>query len=269
MKRKKRTTALTIGVTTTFVLVAALAGAAGKISVATKTLNIPLDSNVAGRAQCEGKQKSLAGGFAMIGPESEGGYIKTTKRDKRRGWQVGMYADEDADNVKVFAYCRNDQGLANGSENELLDDNADKEIVAACPQGTKAISGGTLTPASSNAYPYSSFRKGQRRWTTEWISLADDSPATTTVVCRDGAGLQEAKKTKTVTDPDFENRFSVVAECPAGSRVLSGGWESSVPVNKGVSFVSASRRVSKRKWKVAFNTTASQQMTAYAYCESV
>ena len=251
------------------VLLAGLASAAGKISIASKSLPISKDGRAAGRAQCQGKQKALAGGFELIGPESEAGYIRTTKRDKRRGWQVGINADLDAERVKVFAYCRNDQGLGNSSDSALLASGADEQIVAVCPQGTKAISGGTQTPFGAAAYPYSSFRKDQRRWTTSWVSFDDNSPATATVVCRDGAGLQEVHKTKTVTDPVLDDRQTVVAECPAGTRVLSGGWESSEPVNKGVSFVGASRRAGKRKWKVAFNTGADQQMTAYAYCEQV
>lgn len=61
--------------------------------------------------------------------------------------------------------------------------------------------------------------------------------------------------------------YVVKARCRRDERVVSGGFTTNRPVNKGVSFFDASHKVGGRTWRVRVSTFIRSKINAYAYCE--
>jgi hypothetical protein len=82
--------------------------------------------------------------------------------------------------------------------------------------------------------------------------------------------LKTARASVTVPGVQLEIG-SATAKCPKGSRAVSGGWTSD-PINADLQ-VFESRRVGKRKWKVAAtqptNNAVDTELTALAYCDEL
>jgi hypothetical protein len=261
--------AIAVGITA-----AGLAVATGSLkTAASQTENFDQEGNGEARAQCKGKLKAVSGGFEYVGPNDTSGIVKTAKRDKRRGWEVGMVSALDAERLKAYAYCRKAEGLVNSSDSEILPDSTVEEITVNCPTGTRVISGGTLAALSPDVYVHASHRRDGNTWETSWISYDTNQSATATVTCYDGPPLKQVSKSKTFDfsgSADYK-RVNVTATCPQGHRAVSGGFKSNIELSKAGPLIDVSRRVRSRKWRLEATASFYEnlKLTAYAYCERI
>jgi hypothetical protein len=155
-----------------------------------------------------------------------------------------------------------------------------------CPKGKFPLGGGmSATPAPApdgeGAYPHSYERLGaQRGWHVNPV-LIDPSPATTfpvpsggttprnvrlQVVCAKGL-VPDSSPHKTVFTKSGETE-SAIARCPKGQVLMSGGFQRTNFVRFGGNYITESRAVGTRAWKVTATGFGSfgGELTSIAYC---
>jgi hypothetical protein len=161
-------------------------------------------------------------------------------------------------------------------------DHADR-FTALCPGNTYPIGGGMLAnqppdPDGEGVYPHSYERLGAQRGfhvTTVLYDLSWDSttPRKVTVqaVCARGQIPQNPTPHKTVFILPGQTK-SAIARCPKGQQLITGGFQRTNFASDGGNYVTESRAVGTRAWKVtgsAFigtGTTGGGELTAIAYC---
>ncbi|HKH42117.1 MAG TPA: hypothetical protein VKA41_09725 [Solirubrobacterales bacterium] len=161
-------------------------------------------------------------------------------------------------------------------------DHADR-FTTLCPGNTYPIGGGMLVnqPPGSDGegvYPHSFERLGAQRGfhvTTVLYDLSWDSttPRNVTVqaVCARGQIPQNPTPHKTVFILPGQTK-SAIARCPKGQQLITGGFQRTNFASDGGNYVTESRAVGTRAWKVtgsAFigtGTTGGGELTSIAYC---
>jgi hypothetical protein len=148
---------------------------------------------------------------------------------------------------------------------------------AKCKRGTKAVSGGFVSPFDPNAplpeQPNVLVGQSSRTSGRGWTSRAhNNSPAegmlTSFAYCRD----ERVKRRSATTEIGADELGSATAHCRKGTKAISGGFDAeridtSLPEFPIVSVI-ASRKLGKRRWQVsAFNfgdvrATSSRRSTA-------
>lgn len=159
---------------------------------------------------------------------------------------------------------------------------------ARCKAGTEAISGGfrgEFNPAgvvggnSPQLQVYESRLRGDRGWVGSAYNLGATGDLTSFVDCR-ARGPREESKTVTVEGTPFmgaSRTGDATARCPAGTRVVSGGFDNPdfrwtgdyESDNRIVPYIS--RKAGPRSWTVeaANQGGADGTLVAYAYCQDV
>lgn len=153
---------------------------------------------------------------------------------------------------------------------------------AACKPGQVAVSSGFESPDFGRGNDSGVARigvvKGRNRATTRAYNFGEDAGELVShVYCRKGAVSPARRVVRTKVAP--ERAKSIVAVCPRGTRVISGGFTTGrFNQAKGPQVLAlASKRVGKRRWKVqAFNMPNDDSMSAgqerpgklaaHAYC---
>jgi hypothetical protein len=157
-----------------------------------------------------------------------------------------------------------------------------RTATAACKAGQVAVSSGFETPGpglgNDSGVARIGVLKGRTRVTTRAYNFGEDAGALVShVYCRKGAVPPAWRVARTKVAP--KRAKSVVAVCPRGARVISGGFATGrFNQAKGPQVLAlASKRVGKRRWKVqAFNMPNDDptspgperpgQLSAHAYC---
>ncbi|HEX6587179.1 MAG TPA: hypothetical protein VF052_10535 [Solirubrobacterales bacterium] len=148
-----------------------------------------------------------------------------------------------------------------------------------CPGGTFPLGGGTIThqlpdPDGEGIYVHSYERLGAQRGFHVSPILFDPSRESTDtreitvqVVC--GRGLESATPTphKTVFIKSGEIR-SATARCPKGQQLVTGGFQRTNFGADGGNYVTESRAVGPRAWRVSGSAfpLGGGELTAIAYC---
>jgi hypothetical protein len=193
---------------------------------------------------------------------------------KARGWSIVALALLTLAVVTGSAVAGNRLKTKSATEAVGVDDNGSSH--ARCKRGTNAVSGGFETEFDSEPIFTSPIIRvnesrgtGRRGWTTSGFNSGyADGDLTTFVYCRDQKPTQV---TNTVAAPVGEF-VTATAKCPAGTKVISGGFEGSPidPVGPTpVLYFSESRRATKRTWEASAYTTGTEsgELTAIAYCD--
>ena len=145
---------------------------------------------------------------------------------------------------------------------------------AVCPKGTKAVSGGFKTEffGVDLDFPFIPIEASRRARSRGWTSSGfNDGTAegdlTSFAYCR-----KQKLKADTDTVPAPVGEFvTASAACPAGTKIVSGGFEASPVDTVGttpVLYVSESRRASKRRWEASAFSNGNEEgeLEAAAYC---
>jgi hypothetical protein len=146
-------------------------------------------------------------------------------------------------------------------------------VTARCAKGTKALSGGFETEWNGQSPPRLDVNRsgssGKRKWTSQaFNSTTVAGDLSSFVYCRKADKV--ARVTDTVPSP-VGLSVTATAQCPPGTRVISGGFAGS-PTDAveptPVLYISESRRATKRTWEVsAFgNGSEPAELTAIAAC---
>jgi hypothetical protein len=265
--------ACVLGTATLVVGIGVATGAKLKTRSAATTLSPGEVDSVS--AKCKRGTRAVAGGFdtgvdlpptGLIMP-----YIARAEGPRRWSSAGANFADEFPGELTSFAYCR-DQKIKRGSAETTLSGGETDTLTARCPRGTKVASGGFDSPdffvepgAATAIFPFESKKTGRREWTVSARNLGDVSgDLVAQVNCHERKGLKTADE-ELFIDPGGVH--DVVAECPAGQRVASGGFDFSLEPLMAA-FVSTSHKIGKRSWEVkAYDFAAPATLTAYAYCE--
>lgn len=165
--------------------------------------------------------------------------------------------------------------LMTASESISVGTDQTLSVEATCPKGTKALSGGFATEwdaASLVTSPFLEVNQSQRSGRRGWVGEAfNDQPAgdlTSFAYCR--ASKKLTRMTDTVPSP-VGQFVTATAECPPGTRVISGGFAGSPTDAVGdtpVLYISESRRATKRTWEASAHGNGNEpgELTAIAYC---
>jgi hypothetical protein len=253
--------------------VAAVAVAGG--GTASETVEIEGDSAKA-KATCSADRRAVAGGFK--GPEFSEAltFPKLLRRAGRRGWTAGVeVVDGSAGELTAYAYCEDeDSSLAKlraKTKSKVIPDTGfgdpSTAVRARCPRGETPVSGGFSGQLVGTPYASASRRKGRRSWVAVFTAHDPDTKGTAQANCYDGPPLQVRSKTRTIAPPSEYMGYAVAAQCPPGSRVVSGGFKSTLALSEFGPFVYESRKTSRREWTNRFILSEfDAKFTTYAYC---
>lgn len=145
---------------------------------------------------------------------------------------------------------------------------------ATCKRGTKAVSGGYQTAGvDPDEFVFmvvdASQRDGGRKWTSSAFS-ASASSLTSFAYCRDEKVKSRSTSTTLAAGGETD---TVTAKCPAGTKVVSGGFEADeIDLDAATTpriINERSRKLGKREWEVrSFNNSgdASGELTAQVNC---
>lgn len=157
-----------------------------------------------------------------------------------------------------------------------------RTATAACKPGQVAVSSGFETPdfgrGNDSGVARIGVLKGRNRVSTRAYNFGEDAGELVShVYCQKGAAPTAGRVVRTNVAP--QRAKSVVAVCPRGTRVISGGFATGrFSQAKGPQVLAlASKRVGKRRWKVqAFNMPNDDsqspgqerpgKLAAHAYC---
>jgi hypothetical protein len=161
-------------------------------------------------------------------------------------------------------------------------DHADR-FTTLCPGNTYPIGGGMLvnlppSPDGEGIYPHSYERLGAQRGFHITTVLYDrywesTTPRNVTVqaVCARGQIPQNPTPHKTVFILPGQTK-SATARCPKGQQLITGGFQRTNFASDGGNYVTESRAVGTRAWKVTGSayigtgTTGGGELTSIAYC---
>ena len=164
--------------------------------------------------------------------------------------------------------------LKTRSASETVPDKQHGAAKAVCPKGTKAVSGGFKTEffGIDLDFPFipieASRRTGSRGWTSSGFNDGTaEGDLTSFAYCR-----KQRLKAATDTVPAPVGEFVTAhATCPAGTKIVSGGFGASPVDTVGttpVLYVSESRRATKRRWEASAFSNGNEhgELKAAAYC---
>jgi hypothetical protein len=256
------------------------AAAASGAGLKTESETVELNGTTSGTAECQGKRKSVSGGFA---PELIGVPISRSSKAGKRGWTAEGFGFKSA--LTVYAYCsRKGKNPSTERAETTVPENEIRSVTASCEPGTKAVSGGFFGEQglllSPDVRVHESRKTGPRGWTvTGGNSGAFAGDLIAYVNCRSGKGLKSKSKTTTIagaTGMQVDQSGSVTAKCKRDARAISGGFSGLVDESfladqdSGPGVIpSVSRRAGGRKWETeALNFGGeSGELTGYVYCE--
>jgi hypothetical protein len=147
---------------------------------------------------------------------------------------------------------------------------------ATCPKGAQAIAGGfaatTPSPDATWVNLFESQRAGTRGWRVSGVQMfGGQAGLTSYAVCQ---AMKDKLKTRSVSVPlgVVGSTITGLARCPAGTKVLSGGF--SVPAANSASSAMVSRSILGNGigWVVdatRLSGTDAGNMTAYSYCAAL
>jgi hypothetical protein len=149
--------------------------------------------------------------------------------------------------------------------------NQESTAVATCPAGKQAVGGGFSSPLISNnaVVPHSSYRSSVSAWTVEGQVASGSGAVTAYAYCRNASAGQLTDITASATLSTTGEAKTVTPTCPTGTRLVGGGFQSTVPpAGDAVVFPQENFASSSADWTVTGveNQDGPITLTAHAYC---
>jgi hypothetical protein len=188
-------------------------------------------------------------------------------RDGGRNWAASAdnFLGGDEGSLTSYVYCR-DQKVTSFAESTTSAEET-PTVIATCPAGMKAVSGGFDGDfGGPTIIPYVSRKLGKRQWEVTLLQ-EDPGPLVSQVNCHEGKPLKTKQATETITAVDDDFTATAVASCSRKQRVVSGGFAQEETPTIGGPFAYESRKQGKREWRVSSFSAIATDITAYAYCE--
>lgn len=266
------------------------------MATSAQPVEIPPKSIRAASAVCEPGATAVSSGFESpdFSLKTDSAVVRIGVKQGRRRVKVRAHNfGEDRGRLIAYVYCRGGiEAPVKRSARTIVAPGRAKSIVAVCPRGMTAISGGFSTGAfNQRAGPrvltLSSKRLGTRRWQVQAIYLPEDD-ATYSGPLRPGKLVAYANCAREVALAKVAKRVNVPAQtrdgegsqtrsfrvrCPRGSRAVSGGFDGNLTLrgNEGnaAGAVTSMRSRDGRGWRTAaisVSERTASKMTAFVYC---
>jgi hypothetical protein len=249
---------------------AVVAGAAGGKRLKTRSASTSVEAIEAGSvtAQCKRGTKAVSGGYeGEIDTDPGPIFIPAeSRRDGGGGWTATAFNFSVTEGILTgFAYCR-DQDVKSFSESTTLAEGESDTVVATCPRGMNAISGGfdgEFELGGSTIAPNVSRKLGKRSWEVSARNPQEAGTLTSQVNCYEGKALRTKEAVETIDD---DPTATAIAKCKRKQRVVSGGFAQD-PLTESGPFAYESQKQGRRTWRVSVFASVPTEFTAYAYCE--
>jgi hypothetical protein len=209
----------------------ATATATGAFNIATAT------------ARCPSKTKAVAGGYTTSLPSMPNHWLNVyeSQRVGQNQWRVSgveYFPAPAADSLTAYVYCEVLKAKVRSvpvSVPLTSTPNGSTSVLALCPSGSRALSGGFVTPASNAAdksYVSRSTVVGQNGWVVDATNLAGATARTIFgyVYCAKLGKAQQRSASVAVLGPANSFRTVITPACPARTFPRGGGFATSTPV---------------------------------------
>lgn len=249
----------------------ATASAVGAFNVATAT------------ARCPGKTKAVAGGYSTSLPSMPGHWLNVyeSQRIGQNRWRVSgveYFPAPAADTLTAYVYCERlktkVKAVPTGVPLTTTPHGA-TSVLSICPSGSRALSGGFVTPASNAvgaSYVSRSTAVGQNGWVVDTTNLAGMAARTIFgyVYCARVGKAPRRSASVAVLGPANSFRTVITPACPGKTRARGGGFATSAPVAGllGTALVYETKRAG-RSWRTsasASSNTTSSTMVGTSLC---
>jgi hypothetical protein len=261
------------------------AGSGGPLIVRSSTGQVRVDDSSSNAGFCPKGTSVASGGFAnpSFNRKTSKLFIWGTNpvlaaRPIGPAWRTTVANLGSSSNGRarwtVFAYCdRRHQRLHEVDKTVKVGPGERGAATVHCPKGSGVISGGLSDEeadlSSSRIFAIKSKRKGDRGWRGVAFNRSATHAGKLVVI---GACQKDAPELLTRSASahvPLRGTNAVLAHCPSGRSVLSGGFATSVHRSTGKgAFPLASMRVDDRTWRAAgFGNGAPGSIRAFAYCE--
>lgn len=256
----------------------ATASAAKLTTKAVTTAVAPGDFALA-NAKCGAAKTAISGGFEVafepLLPAFTPIVLPAGTRRFDRIWQArGLHVGGGAGSITSFAYCRDDQIRSHFERVTVAGNAPTAQVASRCPKGTTVLSGGAYGELNTGGtrtivVPNTSRRVGKRTWEVRASNAGGmEGGLHAFVYCHKGDALRTRRAEASVSGTGVDyGTVEVTAECKAGERFVSGGYDGSGWVTNEL-LIHAAHRVGKRRWSVSGSTRqpTPAQITSYAYC---
>jgi hypothetical protein len=156
-------------------------------------------------------------------------------------------------------------GLKTAKETITLGTTFPASVTAECDRGRKALSGGFA--GSSFVGTFLSAKQGKRAWTLEADGPSGETLTALAYCAKGGKRVQTSTSTTSLDSGEID---SVTAQCEAGAKAVSGGFDGEPAGVIGSSIAThESRRAGKRSWIVSagnFPLSSAGDLTASVQC---
>ena len=237
----------------------------------------------AATATCPAKTKAVAGGYTTTLPSIPGHWLNVfeSQRVGQNQWRVSgveFFPAPAADSLTAYAYCEPLRAKVKAvpvSVPLTTTAHGSTSVLALCPKGTRALSGGFLTPASNGtdaSYVSRSTVVGQNGWVVDTTNLAGVSARTIFgfVYCARIGKAPQRSASVPVLGPANSFRSVVTSACPGKKTARGGGFATSTPVGGllGTALVYETKRIGD-SWTTsasASGNTTSSTMVGTSLC---
>ena len=149
--------------------------------------------------------------------------------------------------------------------------------IATCPKGTRAVSGGYTTsvpnPPSSWLNVSESQLVGKRSWQVSGAEYFGGSDTLTAYAyCQAFSGKIQVREAQVAVDPTVGSSAVVQANCPGGTKAISGGFSTEVANASDSTYVSRSIAAGGSRWVVdatRLTGAAGRSLLAHVYCAAL
>lgn len=268
--------------------------AGGKLRTATATATPVLLGQIASAtAECPGKTKAVAGGYAttppLIAPTPAGGHYLNVYESQMIGsdqWRVSavQYLG-NLDSLTVYVYCQKRKGSlssASGTVSIPTAAHTATEGETECEVG-KVLSGGFVTEAPSvisddASVVTASHRASKRSWSASATRVAPmGGPAeprtlTTYAYCAKASKIKQRSQSAPVVGPQGTSHKATPKKCQKKSKPRAGGF--AVPhlaTGLNNSAVVHETRLVGNRWVASASATGNNtnaSVTSYQYCRT-
>jgi len=228
--------------------VSATSTASGAFNVATAT------------AKCPGKMKAVAGGYSTSLPGVPNHWLNVyeSQRVGQNQWRVSgaeFFPAPGADTLTAYAYCETLRTKVRSVPVSVplsTTVNGSTSVLALCPSGTRALSGGFVTPAPNAAdasYVSRSTVAGQSGWVVDATNLRGASARTILgyVYCARIRKPPQRSASVPLLGPANNFRTVITPSCTGRTTARGGGFATSTPVGglAGTALVYETKRIGK------------------------
>jgi hypothetical protein len=230
-----------------------------KLTQATATSSATGAFNVAtATATCPAGKKAVAGGYATSPPNIPNHWLNVyeSQRVGQTSWRVSgveYFPAPATDFLVAYVYCEALRAKVKAATASLpltptLHDTS--SVLALCPAGTKALSGGFVTPASNAvdaSYVSRSTAAGSAGWVVDTTNLNGTAARTVFgfVYCAKVRKPKQQSADIAVLGPTNAIRTASTPACPKRTTARGGGFATSTPVGglQATALVYETRRV--------------------------